>query len=122
MRAFLNIWVFLFLVQTAQVSAKQTDKTEEAKIQYLLDFIKNSDLKFIRNNEEYDGKDAARHLEMKLSKAGSRIKSANDFIDLIASKSSITGKPYQVILKNGSVINLRDLLYHELKKLNKKSQ
>jgi DNA polymerase elongation subunit (family B) len=59
---------------------------------------------------------------MKLSKAGSRIKSANDFIDLIASKSSITGKPYQVILKNGSVINLRDLLYHELKKLNKKSQ
>lgn len=92
---------------------------EEQKIEKLILFIENSDAKFIRNGSEYSAKEAAEHLRMKRRKAGSKIKTAKDFIDHIASKSYMSGEPYQMKFSNGSVINTRDILYHELKKLEK---
>ncbi len=93
---------------------------EEQKINQLILFVEKTDAKFIRNDVEYSGFDAAKHLRMKREKAGSKIKTANDFIDQIASKSSVSGKAYQMKYKNGSIINVRDVLYYELKKINAK--
>ena len=93
---------------------------EEQKINQLIAFVEKTDAKFIRNDVEYSGVDAAKHLRMKREKAGSRIKTAKDFIDQIASKSSVSGKPYQMKYKNGSKINVRDILYYELKKIEAK--
>jgi Family of unknown function (DUF5329) len=93
---------------------------EEQKINQLILFVEKTDAKFIRNDVEYSGVDAAKHLRMKREKAGSKIKTAKDFIDLIASKSSVSGKPYQMKYKNGSIINVRDILYYELKKIEAK--
>ena len=42
---------------------------------------------------------------MKLDKAGDKVKSAKDFIDGIASKSSISGKPYQIRKSDGTLVN-----------------
>ena len=93
--------------------------SEEQKIEKLITYIENSDAKFIRNGSEYLAKEAAEHLRMKRKKAGSKIKTAKDFIDHIASKSYMSGEPYQMKFSNGSVINTRDMLYHELKKIEK---
>jgi len=54
---------------------------------------------------------------MKRRKAGSKIKTAEDFIDHIASKSYMSGEPYQMKFRNGSVIDIRDILYHKLKRI-----
>ena len=37
------------------------------------------------------------------------------FIEKIASKSSLSGEPYKVILPSGKIIFTRDWLYDELK-------
>ncbi len=91
--------------------------SEEQKINHLIHYIEKLDAQFIRNGVAYSSAEAAEHLRMKRDKAGKRIKTAKDFIDFIASKSSISGETYQIKFKNGSVFNARDVLYYELKKL-----
>lgn len=97
----------------------QQNLSEEQKIEKLIAYIENSNAKFIRNGSEYIAKEAAEHIRMKRRKAGTKIKTAKDFIDHIASKSYMSGEPYQMKFSNGSIKNTRDILYHELKKIEK---
>ena len=94
--------------------------SEEQKITQLINYIEKLDARFIRNGSEYTPVDAAKHLRMKREKAGKKIKTAKDFIDNIASKSSISGEPYQIKYANGLKLNVRDVLYYELKKVESK--
>src|SRR5687768_15291270 len=74
---------------------------EEEKINLLIKYIANlQGATFIRNGDEYPAKDAAEHLQMKRRKAGSRVKTARDFIDGLASESYISGKTYQIRFKD----------------------
>jgi len=69
---------------------------ENGEIEYLLSFIAGSDCIFIRNNEEHSAIEARKHLEMKYNHVKKRIKTAEDFINKIATKSSLTRKSYKV--------------------------
>jgi hypothetical protein len=51
---------------------------------------------------------------MKWQKAGKAIKSSKDFIEKIASKSSVSGKPYEIEFSNGSKTETRSFLYKKL--------
>ncbi len=93
--------------------------SEERKIEKLINYIEKSEALFIRNGTEYPAKEAAEHLRMKRKKAGNKVKTAKDFIDLIASKSYMSGEAYQMKFKNGATINTRDMLYNELRKIDK---
>jgi hypothetical protein len=95
--------------------------TEEQKIEKLIQYIENSDAIFIRNGEEFNAKDAAEHLRMKRKKAGKKVKTAKDFIDFVASKSYMSVEAYKMKFKNGSIINARDMLYNELRKIEKQN-
>jgi hypothetical protein len=99
------------------IARNHQNLSEEHKIEKLILIIKNSNVKFIRNGSEYSPKEAAEHLRMKRRKAGSKIKTAEDFIDHIASKSYMSGEPYQMKFSNGSDIDKRDILYHKLKRI-----
>ena len=65
---------------------------------------------FIRNGEEHAAKDAVTHLRLKWEKQEKKIRSAEDFITFCASKSSLSGKRYQIRFKNGSVRFCDDVL------------
>ena len=93
--------------------------SEEQKIEKLINYIEKSEALFIRNGTEYPAKEAAEHLRMKRKKAGNKVKTAKDFIDIIASKSYMSGEAYKMKFKNGSTINTRDMLYNELRKIEK---
>ena len=90
-----------------------------SSIYRLINYIEKSEAIFIRNGTEYPAKEAADHLRMKRKKAGNKVKSAKDFIDIIASKSYMSGEAYKMKFKNGSTINTRDMLYNELRKIDK---
>ena len=45
------------------------------------------------------------------------IKTAEDFIDKIASKSSMTGTEYKIVYDNGKEITTKKFLYDKLKNL-----
>lgn len=69
---------------------------DNREIEFLLSFVASSDCVFIRNGKEYQGNEASEHLTRKYDYAKGRIRSAEDFINKIASKSSMTRRPYLV--------------------------
>jgi len=103
----------IFVAQT-----KKTTLTEKQKIESLISSIEHlKNAKFNRNGTLYDATTAAKHLRMKLNKAGDDIKTAQDFIDQIASKSSMTGQDYKIVYSDGKEILARKYFYDKLKTL-----
>ena len=96
--------------------------TEEGKIDYLFERVKNSHLTFIRNKVEYTGPQAAAFLRWKLGRMEKRhhikINTAQDFVSEVVSGSRISGDPYTVILPDGSRQNFQFVLQNELDLLN----
>lgn len=95
------------LTESAPWAVEVRTLTEQQKIESILTALATSDAIFIRNGTEYSGADAAEHLRSKWNYAGDKIKTATEFIDRLASKSSASGKPYQVKSKDGTVVESR---------------
>ncbi|WP_237883366.1 DUF5329 domain-containing protein [Pseudomonas sp. PGPR40] len=76
----------------------QTPPQATQEINSLLDFVEHSECRFVRNGSEYPGAEARVHLQKKLKYLEDRnkINSAEDFIDLAASQSSMSGRAYEV--------------------------
>ena len=74
-----------------------------AAIEYLLDSVAASDLQFMRNGKAHTGAKAAEHMRRKYEHFNDRIQSADDFIDLAATKSTISGKQYTVRTADGEM-------------------
>jgi hypothetical protein len=62
------------------------------------------DATFIRNDKEYDARTAALFLRRKWQFDKDMVRTAEDFIESIASRSSTTGKPYRIRMKDGKEI------------------
>jgi hypothetical protein len=69
---------------------------DETEIELLLSAVGSSGCQFIRNGKEHSAPDAEDHLRMKYKKGARYAPTAEYFITRIASKSSWTGKPYQI--------------------------
>jgi hypothetical protein len=92
--------------------AQATTNTEQ-EIQHLFEFISLSDCIFIRNNTEYPAKEARDHMQTKYDYAKRWVSSAEQFIERIATKSSISGNRYQVRCQ-GKLLYTGDWLKQEL--------
>jgi hypothetical protein len=94
--------------------------SEAEKIEALIQSVAHlSNAKFVRNGTEYDATAAANHLRTKLENAGSRVKTAEDFIRYCGSTSSISGKPYEIRYDDGRVITSEAFLRAQLAELEK---
>jgi hypothetical protein len=82
----------VFLV--GPVPAASTDT--EREIAHLLDHIGSSGCTFVRNGAQSDAASARAHVARKYDYVRSRVRSAEDFIRLAATQSSISGEPYHV--------------------------
>ncbi|BBU82113.1 hypothetical protein EIMP300_35130 [Escherichia coli] len=69
------------------------------------------DLIFVRNGDEHTCDEAVSHLRLKLGNTRNRIDTAEQFIDKVASSSSITGKPYIVKMPGKSDENAQPFLH-----------
>ena len=104
------------IIAIFSVAVSAQDNIEKKKIEFLIASIQNlKGAKFIRNGSEHDCVEAAKHLRLKLEKAGNRVKTANDFIRLCASKSYITGTPYIIKFADGKTITAEKYLQEKLK-------
>ncbi|RUT66773.1 hypothetical protein CKG00_10545 [Morganella morganii] len=81
---------------------------EETRVENLLTAVgKQEQLIFIRNSSEHNAADAESHLRLKLSKTKKRLDTAKQFVDKVASGSSISGKPYQVKLPGSDPVDAK---------------
>lgn len=71
------------------------------EIGHLLDAVARSSCAFIRNGTAYPAAEAKAHLERKYSYLRDRVKTAEDFIEHVASRSSTSGRPYLVRCQPG---------------------
>ena len=92
--------------------------SEAQKIQALIHSVETlQGAVFIRNGTEYDGAKAASHMRMKLDYAGKRITTAEQFIDKLATGSSMTGKPYKIRFADGRTVESAVYFHEQLRKL-----
>lgn len=111
-------WMLLLMVLLCASFAFAVSLTEQQKIDALIHSIETlPDARFIRNGTAYDGSAAAEHLRQKRRYAGDRIKTAGDFIACCASRSSMSGKPYQIRFANGETVDAEVFLRAELKRI-----
>lgn len=88
---------------------------EQQKIAYLIDSVATlQGATFIRNGTEYDAKHAADHMRLKLRFAGSRVKTAEDFITYCGTGSSISGIKYTIRFRDGRVVDSATFLLGKL--------
>ncbi|HET9024375.1 MAG TPA: DUF5329 family protein [Burkholderiaceae bacterium] len=72
-------------------------ETIDPAVAALLRDVETSGCRMERNGELHEGKAAAEHLRMKLERSGHPGMSADQFIDRVASGSTVSGKPYRVL-------------------------
>lgn len=66
------------------------------EINALIDAVAASSCEFMRNGKSHSAQDAAEHLRMKYRRGKKYAGSAEQFITRLASKSSLSGRPYQM--------------------------
>jgi hypothetical protein len=109
-------WWLLMLVCLTGGCAHAQDSGEAAKIRYLIESVETAQgVTFIRNGVEYDARKAAEHLRLKLKAAGDRVKTAEEFIRLCGSKSSLSGKPYRMRFRDGTTVDAETFFHERLK-------
>jgi hypothetical protein len=91
------------LVAIVAIGQVQPTPQTTQEIKGLLDFVEHSECKFVRNGSEYPGPRARAHLEKKLDylEGKDMVHSAEDFIALAATKSSMSGRAYEVRCSQG---------------------
>lgn len=114
MKTFLVFVLGLLLAFSTSAFAARSD-AEQKKIDYLIASIEALDgATFIRNGSEYSAAKAADHLRLKLRNAGDRLQTAEQFIDELGTKSSMSGEKYRIRFKDGRVVDSAQVFREKL--------
>ena len=93
----------------ADVPAEQV-----AEVEHLISYLQESDCRMVRNGKSYSGQDGANHVRRKYGHFRGRISRTEDFITYSATKSTMSGKYYEVECPGEQPIRSRDWLLNEL--------
>lgn len=120
---FLIYWkLFLATIGVCAVIAPTICAADMQKeIDYLLGFVENTDCQYERNGKLHSGKEAAEHMKNKFNYFKDDIDSAETFIELSATKSTMSGKYYLVHCPNHPTIRSQEWLLRELNSYRKET-
>jgi hypothetical protein len=105
--------VLALLLGASPVRSAPNAQTEQT-IEHLIGYVSRSDVTFVRNTGEYTPGEAAEHMLKKYRHFRDDITTPGDFIELCATKSLLSGKPYRVIDRQGNTLPTSDWLRAEL--------
>ncbi len=108
---------------SAALRADGLPSVEEKQIEALIAAVERmADAAFIRNGRSYRAAAAAEFLRRKWRQRQAQVRSAEDFIEKVASFSSTTGQPYGIRFGDGREIACSTFLANELGNLRKQKQ
>lgn len=84
------------------------------EIDYLLDYVANTDCRYERNGKLHSGQQAVEHIRKKYDYFKDKIDSTERFIELAASKSTVSGRPYHIHCDKRPVITSQQWLLDAL--------
>lgn len=110
-----TVMAMCLLCLVAWMPAIAQQDIEQQKINYLIASVEAlKGASFIRNGSSYNAEQAASHMRLKLRMAGSRVKTAEDFIVYCATESSVTGTKYMIRFPDGHTIESATFLRNRL--------
>ena len=106
-----GILLFMFL------SSVSADVPEEqvVEVEHLLNYLADSDCQMIRNGKSHSAKDGAKHMRRKYNYFRDEISSTEEFIEYAGTKSTRSGRLYEVLCIGQEPEFSRDWLLAELK-------
>lgn len=105
--------IVMIVIAPWSVAGQQIENID-ATVQYLITYVKESDVTFVRNTSRYSGGEAAQHINKKYQHFKDNIDTPEKFIELCATGSLMTGKPYFIISKQGEQLLSSEWLNTEL--------
>jgi hypothetical protein len=93
--------------------------TTQEEIDHLLNYVEITACKYERNGTIHHGKKAVKHIKNKYDYFEDDIKTAEDFIQYSATKSTFSGDYYHILCDNQPPVRSKDWLLEELKKYRK---
>lgn len=105
----------MFCLLLTSASAADTPSPEvQAEIDFLLQRVADSGYVFIRNGSDHESVEAAGHMRRKYEHFEDEITTAEEFIELSATRSLITKRAYQVRFPDGEERETAQWLLGEL--------
>jgi len=115
MRRRLVLSLFGMLAAGPLSFAYAAEDIEQAKISYLIAEVgRLKGAQFVRNGKEYGVAEAVEHMNLKRRMAGSRIRTAEEFIRYCATGSSVSGQPYLIRFADGRTVESAKFLRERL--------
>lgn len=107
-----------FLIGVLSSSSINADvpNSQKNEVAHLLTFVKDSGCTLTRNGSSHTAIEGVSHIENKYDYFRDDIQSTEDFIDLSATKSTMSGKYYTVTCPGKETIKTQDWLLTELKR------
>ena len=110
----LQSFVFLPLLFCWLNAAADVPVEQQAEVEHLINYLKESGCPMVRNNKSYNGKDGASHVRRKYNHFRDWISSTEEFIEYAASKSTKSGEYYEVQCPGEESMRSQDWLLMEL--------
>lgn len=106
-------WIIALAFISAPISA-DVPVAQKPEVQHLLDFVMQSNCTIERNGTSYPSSKAVAHIEKKYAYFRSDIETTEEFIELSASKSTMSGNYYMVSCGSDEAIKTQQWLLQEL--------
>jgi hypothetical protein len=100
---------------SSTASFADVPEPQALEIEYLISYLETSDCQMIRNGKAYSGEDGAKHVRRKYDYFRDKISSTEDFIGYAATKSTISGRLYEVQCAGAAPVPSSARLLEELK-------
>ena len=104
------------LLLGASDASADPDPETRAEIDHLLKFVTDSKATFIRNGGTHKTSEAVEHIKAKRDHYIKKISTTEDFVNLAATKSKLSGRKYQVELSDGTTRENAEWLLEELER------
>ena len=90
-----NTLAILACLTAAQLSA-DVPPEQKPEVEHLINYLETSNCSMVRNGSTHKGAAATKHVRRKYKHFRNDIGSTEEFIELSATKSTMSGKPYEV--------------------------
>lgn len=114
MRKLTAIYIFLLLSFLTFHSIADVPASQKPEVEHLLEYVETTDCKFERNGKIYTGEEAQKHIKRKYKHFRDQISTTEEFIELSATKSTVSGKAYFVYCAENDPVESQVWLLEEL--------
>lgn len=87
---------------------------QKQEVEHLINYLETSNCLMVRNGGSHEGAEAAKHVRRKYQYFRDDISSTEEFIELSATRSTMSSKPYEVHCPGKPPVKSADWLLSEL--------